>query len=210
MKKTIYFLRHGETDYNRRKIVQGSGVDSELNDWGHRQAQAFYDYYQNLPFEVVITSFLQRTHQTAHPFIAQGIPWEQNPDINEINWGVHEGRESEPWMIDAYKNLITEWKNENFTAALEGGESALSLARRSQRFIDGLRTRPEELLLVCSHGRALRCLMCCVKGQHLREMESYSHSNTGLFKVHFDGKEYQVELENDLRHLPEPMLKKKR
>lgn len=200
MKKTIYFVRHGETDFNRRRIVQGSGIDSELNDLGHRQAKAFFDHYQDIPFEVVITSKLQRTHQTAAHFIDSGIPWEQTADINEINWGVHEGKSSEPWMIEAYKNLIDEWGKGNFTASLEEGESAKALAERCQRFVDSLPGRPEKNLLVVSHGRALRCLMCCVKGQHLREMENYRHSNTGLFKVHWDGK-YTVELENDTRHL---------
>ena len=208
MKKTIYFIRHGETDFNRQRIVQGSGVDSELNATGHDQAKSFFEHYKNMPFEVVITSALQRTHQTAWPFIQKGIPWEKNPDIDELNWGVHEGRASEPWMIKAYKNLIAEWGRNNFSAALEEGESAQSLAERSTRFVEYLKSRPEKLLLVCSHGRALRCLMCCVKGQHLREMESYRHSNTGLFKVHFDGNKYSVELENDTRHLSGSTIEK--
>ena len=38
--KTIYLLRHGETRYNREGIVQGSGVDSELNQLGAEQARA--------------------------------------------------------------------------------------------------------------------------------------------------------------------------
>lgn len=110
-------------------------------------------------------------------------------------------------MVEAYKQLISEWGKGNFNASLQDGESAKELAERSQRFIDSLKTRPEKLILVCSHGRALRCLMCCVKGQHLREMENYRHSNTGLFKVHWDGK-YTVEFENDTRHLEEQEIKK--
>ena len=208
MKKTIYFIRHGETDFNRKHIIQGSGVDSELNDLGHQQANAFHQHYQNLDFEIVLTSALQRTHQTVGPFIKKGISWEQHVDINELNWGVHEGRPSEPWMVEAYKKLIEEWKSGNFSAALEEGESAQSLAERCGRFVEHLKTRREKLILVCSHGRALRCLMCCVKGQHLREMESYSHSNTGLFKVHFEAGEYRVELENDTQHLSESAIEK--
>jgi len=44
MAKTIYFIRHGETEYNKLGIVQGSGVDSELNENGRAQAQAFYNH----------------------------------------------------------------------------------------------------------------------------------------------------------------------
>jgi bisphosphoglycerate-dependent phosphoglycerate mutase len=39
--KDIYLIRHGETDYNRLGVVQGSGIDADLNDLGRRQAQAF-------------------------------------------------------------------------------------------------------------------------------------------------------------------------
>ena len=41
-KKTIYLIRHGETDFNRQGIVQGSGVDSDLNELGLAQAEAFF------------------------------------------------------------------------------------------------------------------------------------------------------------------------
>lgn len=47
MTKYIYILRHGETDYNRRGIVQGSGVDAELNEYGRLQAEAFFRYYRD-------------------------------------------------------------------------------------------------------------------------------------------------------------------
>ena len=39
--KDIYLIRHGETDYNRMGVVQGSGIDADLNELGNRQAQAF-------------------------------------------------------------------------------------------------------------------------------------------------------------------------
>ena len=40
--KEIYIIRHGETELNRLGIVQGRGVDSDLNDTGRAQAEAFY------------------------------------------------------------------------------------------------------------------------------------------------------------------------
>lgn len=41
MKKTFYFIRHGQTDLNLKGIVQGRGVNSPLNETGLAQAQAF-------------------------------------------------------------------------------------------------------------------------------------------------------------------------
>lgn len=39
--KDIYLIRHGETDYNRMRVVQGSGIDADLNELGNKQARAF-------------------------------------------------------------------------------------------------------------------------------------------------------------------------
>jgi len=201
MNKTIYFIRHGETDYNRQGIVQGSGVDSSLNKLGRAQAQAFHDYYTEVNFEIVFTSTLQRTHQTVAPFVENGLKWEKWKEINEMNWGIFEGQKYKPSMRGYYKRMVGQWAKGNYKARLEGGESAAELSSRLNLFLDHLKTRPEEMVLVCSHGRSLRCLLCLIKGQHLREMEGYKHSNTGLFKVHLKDGVFEVELENDTQHL---------
>ena len=203
MDKTIYFVRHGQTELNRLKIVQGSGVDSDLNEYGIRQAKAFYNYYKNKNFDLIVTSALKRTHQTVEPFLQKSVPFESWPEINEINWGIHEGLKTEPWMIEAYNKMVSQWAVGNFDANLKNGESARQLADRINLFLENIKTRTEKSILVCTHGRTLRCIMCLVKGQHLREMESYTHSNTGLFKVHWKAQKFIVELENDTRHLKE-------
>ncbi|MCZ6694862.1 MAG: histidine phosphatase family protein, partial [Bacteroidetes bacterium] len=74
--KKIYLIRHGQTDFNNRGVVQGSGIDSSLNETGYKQAQAFFDAYQQVPFQKIYTSSLQRTTQTVKPFIDKGIPFE--------------------------------------------------------------------------------------------------------------------------------------
>ena len=201
MNKTIYFIRHGQTEFNKKKIVQGGGVDSSLNDKGREQAQAFYNFYKEIPFDLVLSSTLRRTHETIQPFIDRGIKWEQDALINEMNWGVHEGKESTPEMRQAYAEMIDNWKTGNFDARLENGESAQELADRVGHFLEKLKEKEAKTVLVCAHGRTMRCLMCLVKEQHLREMETYNHRNTCLFLVHQKNGKFEVELENDVRHL---------
>ncbi|MCB9080884.1 MAG: histidine phosphatase family protein [Lewinellaceae bacterium] len=206
MKKQIYIVRHGETELNRLQLVQGSGVDAKLNDTGRQQAEAFFNHYQHIPFEVVITSGLQRTHQTMEPFINQGLPWEQTTDINEISWGVHEGKTTDLVMRQEYQTMISDWQAGRYDSSLEGGESANDLALRLQRFVDHLRQRPESTILVCSHGRAMRCLMALLQEDPLSEMEKFHHHNTGLYEVVYQPDIFKLIRQNDIRHLESAQL----
>mgnify|MGYP001302382098 CR=1 FL=1 len=206
MTKTVYIIRHGETEYNRKHIVQGKGVNPGLNEKGKRQGLAFFECYKEVPFEVVLTSTLLRTHETVHPFVERGIPWERLPEIDELSWGVHEGKYSTPEMKKDFFHTIGEWQRGNFEARAEAGESAAELAERMERFVNALHQRPEKHLLVCTHGRSLRGLVCKLKGESLTEMERYMSYNTALWKVQLDGGLWKFELENDISHLALPEL----
>lgn len=201
MEKHIYIIRHGQTDYNRLGIVQGQGVDTSLNDTGRMQALAFYEHYRQTPFEAVLTSALKRTHETVSPFLEQGLPWEQFPDLNEISWGRHEGQESTSKTHAQYKAVTNAWKAGDLEARLEDAESAAEMALRLSRFVEHLRQRPEQTLLVCSHGRAMRALMCLLQDEHLQYMDRYSHDNTGLYKAAYQNTRFHFLLQNDTAHL---------
>ncbi len=204
--KTVYLIRHGETDYNRRNIVQGKGVNPGLNDKGKQQASAFFEAYKEVLFEVVLTSTLLRTHETVAPFVEHGISWEIEPDIDELCWGIHEGKESTPEMKKAFYGILDEWRSGNFDACAEEGESAAEMGVRMERFVQHLNERPENCLLICSHGRSLRGLICALKEEPLTEMERYSSHNTALWKAQRQDGKWVFELENDIRHLALPEL----
>jgi probable phosphoglycerate mutase len=199
--KEYYIIRHGQTDYNKLRIVQGSGVDSDLNEKGVRQSHLFYDYYKKIGFEYVICSGLKRSYQTIEPFVVkENIPHEKTSLINEISWGVHEGQKGTLEMKQNYDVMVSEWGKGNFDARLEAAESASELANRVKEFVAYLTGLPYQRVLVCTHGRTLRCLMCLMKGQHLREMENYDHHNTGLFLAEYVGNMFNFKLENDISH----------
>ena len=198
---TIYILRHGETEFNRLGIVQGSGVDTELNETGQMQARAFFEAYRDIDFQLIVTSKLKRTHQTVQAFIDQNIPWIQTPDINEISWGEHEGLPTTPEHTEIYRRTIAHWQNGNLEAALPGGESAGQLLLRVSRFVEWLKTRPEQRILVATHGRTLRCLLTLLKGLGPGDMEGMPHANTGLYVLHYEHGQFNFERENDLQHL---------
>ncbi|MEL6988109.1 MAG: histidine phosphatase family protein, partial [Bacteroidota bacterium] len=135
MNKTLYIIRHGQTDYNLKRIIQGSGIDSSLNNKGRDQALKFYQKYSTIDFELVITSALQRTHQTVAPFIDNEIPWIKMPEINEINWGIHEGKEGSQSMIEHYSEITKAWSSGIYDVGIEEGETAAQLRDSTKVFI---------------------------------------------------------------------------
>jgi probable phosphoglycerate mutase len=201
MKKEIYVIRHGETDYNKQGIIQGSGVDTSLNGTGREQAQAFFDHYRDHPFEVVLTSRLKRTHETVAPFVDSGLPWEQFATINEMGWGEHEGKLCTPEMHEDYKYVNAEWKKGNFEARIKEGESVTEMAARCEAFKQELMQRAEATILVCAHGRLIRCLMCILLDEPLTRMDEFGHSNTGLYQLTYETGTFQLNLSNDTTHL---------
>lgn len=202
--KTIYLIRHGETDYNRRGVVQGSGVDADLNDMGQAQAMAFFQAYQHVPFAKIYVSGLRRTLQTVEPFIELGIPYEKLPGLNEISWGVMEGKV--PGNIDNeyYRALMEAWSAGNTALPTDGGESPEQVEARQRPVIDAILAHPdEETVLVAMHGRAMRILLCWLTDLPLSEMDQFEHSNLCLYKLHYnyDTRAFAIELANDTSHL---------
>ena len=203
-RKSIYLVRHGETDLNRKGVVQGSGVDSPLNEWGEAQAAAFFDAYQHVPFDKIYTSNLQRTHQSVRGFIKQGIPHESYEGLNEISWGIREGKEPNTGDSNYYRNLVTAWQNGDVTQSAEGGESPEDVRARQLPVIEKILSKTHERnILIAMHGRAIRVFLTTLFRQPLVRMDHYEHSNLCLYKIDYcyDTKSFELEVSNDITHL---------
>ena len=63
----VYFIRHGETDFNKRCLIQGMS-DIPLNDKGVQQAGVAANWFkaQNITFDKVFSSPLQPSFQAEH------------------------------------------------------------------------------------------------------------------------------------------------
>jgi len=200
--KKIYIVRHGQTDLNLRGIVQGSGVDSSLNDTGRAQASAFFDAYNHVPFDKVYTSVLKRTKESVEKFIKLGIPTEALIGLNEISWGKKEGEPITPEEDKYYHYMLDQWQQGNTSLRIEGGESPDEVGVRMKPAVDHILSKEgEKTILICMHGRAIRILLCYLMNYPLKSMDMFEHENSCLYIVNYTGSMFNVELYNNVAHL---------
>jgi len=199
--KTIYIARHGQTDFNLQGIVQGSGIDSELNATGQQQAAQLYDFYESHPFGLIATSALKRTIQTADSFIQKPIPHEIYPAFNEIDWGYLEGVKPTPEHRKEFYQITQGWSKGQLDLKIKGGESPLEVQERMHPGINQLIREAASEILVVSHGRAMRILLCTLLNINLARMDEFPHTNTSVYQLKYKNDKFELLLSNDTEHL---------
>ncbi len=199
--RELYIVRHGETDFNRQGIVQGRGVDPPLNDNGREQARRFYQRYGHIPFETVYTSTLLRSKQSVQSFIDQGIQWVETPDLDEISWGIFEGKTARTEFRETYQQLLQAWKQNMYGKAAPQGESPLEVQQRLLRFTEQWYARAERLVLICMHGRALRIFLATLLDLPLYHMDDFPHHNFTLYRLALRNGRFHILTFNNKEHL---------
>jgi probable phosphoglycerate mutase len=185
----LYIIRHAETEYNRKGIIQGSEVDSDINKVGDNQAKSFYQYYKDINFDKIYVSDLKRTYQTIRRFTDNGIPHKKLKEFNEISWGVNQGKSDD---LEDYSKLIETWLAGDLDNKFENGESPNEMSLRLVKGFNKVLEDNHNTVLLCIHGRALRILLSKIIDNDLTKMDKYIHSNTGLYILDYKDGEYQI------------------
>jgi broad specificity phosphatase PhoE len=207
IEKTLYIVRHGQTDLNKQGIVQGRGRDTDLNNEGRKQAKQFYNAYKDVPFDKIYISELKRTQQSIQQFIDLGLPYEKLSGLDELAWGIHEGQPATPETKSAFLELMRDWLNGKLDSKFEDGESPNEVKERQLEALSVIMSHPEEKnVLICMHGRAMRLLLCILTGKPLTEMDNFPHQNLVLYKVTFDGDKFEIVDFNNAKHLKLPEI----
>lgn len=182
--------------------MQGSGVDSSLNEFGKSQARAFFNEYRNVKFDKIYTSALKRSKESVCDFIRSGIPHEAMPGLNEISWGYKEGQPITPEEDEYYHYMLNQWRTGNTSLKIEGGESPDDVVKRLSPAVDYILSRKNETtVLICMHGRAIRILLCHLLGHPLKEMDFFEHANLCLYLLNYTGTSFSLEKSNNTDHL---------
>lgn len=146
--KPFYFIRHGETDWNKHNIIMGS-IDIPLNDQGIDQAKHVATFLKEEVFDTIISSPLKRALKTAE-IIADYMKIQKpiiiNDQIVEREWGEAEGKEVNPT-----KSLF------NDADTPIGGETFSTFKKRVVEAVSQILYNEHRPLIV-SHGGVFKVL----------------------------------------------------
>ena len=201
LNQELYIVRHAETDYNKKQIIQGRGVNASINKTGQQQARSFYQGFKNIAFDQIFTSYLKRTQETMAPFVEKGYSLSVHPELDEIDWGQFEGQVSNDLLKSSYRDITEKWRQGYLYEKMPGGESALQLQKRQRKFIKEILNNHSGKILICTHGRAMRSLLCTLLGHDLHCMDNFPHVNMSLYKLVGQEGHYEIELFNYTGHL---------
>ena len=87
----LYLIRHGETDWNKQKRMQGQ-TDIPLNEYGRKLAHITAEAISDIDFDIVYSSPLIRAKETAEILTGgRNIHITTDERLKEISFGNDEG-----------------------------------------------------------------------------------------------------------------------
>ncbi len=163
----VYFARHGRTNYNDLELCNGDpSVDVHITDEGTAQARKLAANLRDVPFDHIFVSELKRTQQTAQ-IVNQfhSLPLQVAPLLNDHRSGF-EGK-SYATLKAALDGADNRW-----TASFNDGESIEDMKDRVAEFLDELKTKPYETVLVVTSQWIIQAAAVIV--QHISYEEAWA------------------------------------
>jgi probable phosphoglycerate mutase len=154
--KTVYLIRHGETQANRDGVFRGRG-EVPLSPAGQKQARELQARFAALGVQRVFSSPLQRAAQTAAACFP-GRAVELQPLLNNLDLGRWSGRRKKEIAAEE-PELWRRWLEEPERMSFPGGESLAAVKARTRAFNQLLAAAAAERIAVVSHRSVLKALL---------------------------------------------------
>lgn len=156
----VYLTRHGQTDMNKNKLIQGRS-DPPLNETGVAQAIAAGERLKGITFDAVYASPLQRAVMTAS--LISGVPEEQiitDSRVIEVDFGRYEGCK----YYGMGPAMTAYWACPELFPAPKTVETIPQMVARAHSFVEDLKQQPYERVLLVCHGGIMRVLTGQLEG----------------------------------------------
>lgn len=205
---SIYFIRHGKTEWNLEGRYQGAHGDSPLLDQSYREIDLLAKSLKGIKFAHAFASPIKRARVTAIKLVQQLRP--QPPltldnRLAEFDLGKWEGmkftevEKKWPQDMDAFHHHA-----DQFDEKVVGAESFPHVIHRVGGAVkEFARNYPDENILIVSHGAALNATINGLLGvplKHLKDRGGLSNTSTTILKTD-DGEHFKLVKWNDTKYL---------
>lgn len=203
----LWLIRHGETDWNHRKILQG-WRDIALNDAGVRQAERVGQRMgregTEHTFAAVYSSDLGRAYHTALPIAAQlGLSVTTDPNLRERSYGVLEGLTLDEASAQHPLDYAA-WQQRQPSHPLKDGESLEAFQSRVVAALNTLAARhPGQHVVVVAHGGVLDMAWYHIHGLPLNLPRQHTLLNASVNRIGIGHDRWEVHHWGDVSHLTE-------
>ncbi len=183
----IYFIRHGETDWNVENKIQGSN-DIDLNENGISQALALGEKVKKLglPIHKLYTSPQIRARKTAELLSeALEIEYKIAEGLEEMNLGRWEGL---TWkqVKEEDSEAFHQWYPNRSMQKTPDGESYREVLSRSLAAVQSILKKESKDIAIVSHGAVIKCLLCHINKVPFDHMNQFQTANTSIIEVDAD------------------------
>ncbi len=197
----IILVRHGETEENKQKIIQGH-LHGTLSELGKEQARKLANRLKDEKIDVIISSDLNRAKHTAeeiakfHP----DVPFELDERLRERNWGIIQGNsrhDKEFWKKIKWEEI----KNNDEGLKKLGVETLSEGKERITKFINELKDEDKTILIVL-HGLLMRLLVAYLTNKSVEDAGHLDNTSITIFEFN-ESIEPEMKLFNCTKHLEE-------
>jgi 2,3-bisphosphoglycerate-dependent phosphoglycerate mutase len=211
MTTQILFIRHGETDWNRIKRIQGH-IDIPLATSGVEQAALLgarfrREAQEGARLDAIWSSDLMRAQQTAQPIAqALGLTVQLTEGLRERNYGAFQGHDSDQ-IAERFPDEYAHWQTRDAGFAPPEGESQRELYHRVLHALEPILAKHPEGRIACvAHGGVLDCIYRFANGIDLGAPRAWPLLNTSVnvVDVERDGSHMTARVISwgDVSHLP--------
>jgi broad specificity phosphatase PhoE len=161
--RTVWVVRHGESDWNAAGMIQGHRDDPTLTLRGRYQARRIARRLSQRPITRIVSSDLQRAIETAGP-LSQilGLRIETDVRLRERHLGALEGRPASQ-LTPSISGVAGE-KVVDVSAKPEGGESLTEFFQRVASFMEELHSSEPGEVALFAHGGSVRLIHAMARG----------------------------------------------
>ncbi len=196
----LYIVRHGETEWNRAKKLQG-WQNSNLTEKGIKGAKLLSKRLEDVKFDFVYSSPQTRAVETANHIRKDGEKLVILDDIKEMGFGKWEGVEKEKLEQLHGEEYYNFWNRPHLYKS-SGGETFEELQNRVARGIERIIENGGENVLLVSHGVVIKTIQAMVKKHSLEEFWTPPFlDNASLTLLELKDDKLNIIIDADTSHL---------